>query len=161
MSADTLLKDSTKQFETDKIDILKKTKPLSLSGFTIMTSKNPNEFDSFLEKGFSIKETAKEIKSYDEIPSLTRVFLANVEDFSGKREGEFLGPKGSYFFLWKKGNYRWYGDGWEANVFPGNQIVFRGSNYTIVEWENGKKQYVAPNGTSVVFSNRESVLYSD
>lgn len=161
VSADTILRDSIKQFETDKLDVLKNAKPLSLFGITIMSPKNPKEFDQFLEKGFSFKESAKEIKSYDEIPSLMSVFLANVEDFSGKREGEFLGPKGSYFFLWKKGNYRWYGDGWEANVFPGNQIVFRGSNYTIVEWENGKKQYVAPNGTSVVFSNRESVQYGD
>ncbi|GBF41635.1 hypothetical protein LPTSP2_09150 [Leptospira ellinghausenii] len=161
VSADSILKESTKRFETDKIQILKDTKSLSLSGYTIMNPQLPNEYFSFLEKGFAIKDSAKDIKSYEELPHLYKIFVANVEDFSGKREGDFLGPKGTYFFLWKKGNYRWYGDGWEANVFPGNQIVFRGSNYTIVEWENGKKQYVAPNGTSVLFSNRESVQYSD
>ncbi|WP_167881946.1 peptidase MA family protein [Leptospira bouyouniensis] len=161
VSADTILKESTKRFETEKIQVLKDTKSLSLSGFTVMNPQFPNEFFSFLEKGFTIKESAKEIKTYDELPSLYKIFIANVDDYSGKREGDFLGPRGSYFFLWKKGNYRWYGDGWEANVFPGNQIVFRGSNYTLVEWENGKKQYVAPNGDSVIFQNRESVQYSD
>lgn len=161
VSADTILKESTKRFETEKIQVLKDTKSLSLSGFTVMNPQFPNEFFSFLEKGFTIKESAKEIKTYDELPSLYKIFIAIVDDYSGKREGDFLGPRGSYFFLWKKGNYRWYGDGWEANVFPGNQIVFRGSNYTLVEWENGKKQYVAPNGDSVIFQNRESVQYSD
>ncbi|MGV3665004.1 MAG: peptidase MA family protein [Leptospira bouyouniensis] len=161
VSADTILKESTKRFETEKIQVLKDTKSLSLSGFTVMNPQFPNEFFSFLEKGFTIKESAKEIKTYDELPSLYKIFIANVDDYSGKREGDFLGPRGSYFFLWKKGNYRWYGDGWEANVFPGNQIVFRGSNYTLVEWENGKKQYVASNGDSVIFQNRESVQYSD
>ncbi|TGM44047.1 peptidase MA family protein [Leptospira biflexa] len=158
---DTLLKDSIKQFETDEIGILKFAKPLSLMGMTVMDPKFPTEFKVFLEKGFSLKESAKEIKSYDEIPNLSRIFTANVEDFSGKREGDFLGPGKSYFFLWKKGNYRWYGEGWEANVFPGNQIVFRGSNFTIVEWEDGKKQYVSPNGSSVIFQNKETVQYSD
>ncbi|MBL0953285.1 MAG: peptidase MA family protein [Leptospira sp.] len=161
VSADSILKESTKRFESDKLQILKDTKSLSLSGYTVMNPQFPNEYLSFLEKGFTLKESAKEIKSYDELPNLYKIFTANVEDYTGKREGDFLGPKGTYFFLWKKGNYRWFGDGWEANVFPGNQIVFRGSNYTIVEWENGKKQYVAPSGDSVVFPNRETVLYPD
>ncbi|TGL75549.1 peptidase MA family protein [Leptospira jelokensis] len=158
---DVLLKDSIKKFETDEIGLLKYAKPLSLMGITEMEPKFPNDFKLFLEKGFSLKESAKEVKSYDEIPNLSQIFTANVEDFSGKREGDFLGPGRSYFYLWKKGNYRWYGEGWEANVFPGNQIVYRGSNFTIVEWENGKKQYVAPNGDSVIFQNRETVQYSD
>lgn len=161
VSADTILKESIKRFETDKIQVLKDTKSLSLSGFTVMNPQFPNEFFSFLEKGFTIKESAKEIKTYDELPSLYKIFIANVDDYSGKREGDFLGPRGSYFYLWKKGYYRWYGEGWEANVFPGNQIVFRGSNFTIVEWENGKKQYVAPNGDSVIFQNKETMQYSD
>ncbi|MCW7475353.1 peptidase MA family protein [Leptospira levettii] len=161
VSADSILKESVKRFETDKIQILKDSKSLSLSGYTVMNPQFPNEYFSFLEKGFTLKESAKEIKSYDELPSLYKIFVANVNDYTGKREGDFLGPKGTYFFLWKKGNYRWFGDGWEANVFPGNQIVFRGSNFTLVEWENGKKQYVAPNGDSVVFPNRESVQYSE
>ncbi|EMY70386.1 hypothetical protein [Leptospira vanthielii] len=102
-----------------------------------------------------------EVKSYTQLPSLQKVFLASVDSFSEKLEGDFLAPGESYFYLWKKGNYRWYGDSWEANVFPGNQILYRGSNFTLIEWEDGKKQYISPKGDSVIFFNLESKSYKD
>ncbi|TGL87293.1 peptidase MA family protein [Leptospira congkakensis] len=159
VSPDQILKDSLSRFEKEKDLFLKDGKKLQLAGYTVMNSKFPLELKTFLDKGFSLPESALEIKSYTELPSLQKIFPANVESYSGKLEGDFLGPNSSYFYLWKKGNYRWYGDSWEANVFPGNQILFRGSGFTLIEWEDGKKQYISPKGDSVIFFSLESKSY--
>lgn len=161
VSPDQILKDSLSRFEKEKDSILRNGKKLQLAGFTTMNSKFPNEYKNFLDKGFSLPESAMDIKSYTDLPSLQKIFPANVETYSGKLEGDFLGPNSSYFYLWKKGNYRWYGDSFEANVFPGNQILFRGSNFTLIEWEDGKKQYISPKGDSVIYFNLESKSYLD
>ncbi|XDD53184.1 peptidase MA family protein [Leptospira sp. WS4.C2] len=161
VSPDQILKDSLSRFEKEKDSVLRDGKKLQLAGYTRMNSKFPTEYKSFLENGFPLPESALEIKSYTQLPSLQKIFLAPVESFSGKLEGDFLGPGGSYLYLWKKGNYRWYGDSWEANVFPGDQILFRGSNFTLIEWEDGKKQYISPKGDSVIFFNLESKTYKD
>ncbi|TGK88432.1 peptidase MA family protein [Leptospira bourretii] len=161
VSPDQILKDSLLRFEKDKDAILKMGKKLQLSGYSTMNAKFPAEFKNFLEKGFELPESALDIKTYTELPDLQKIFPAHVESFSGKLEGDFLGPNSSYFYLWKKGNYRWYGDSWEANVFPGNQILYRGSNFTLIEWEGGKKQYISPKGDSVIFFNLESKSYLD
>ena len=161
VSPDQILKDSLSRFEKEKDSILRNGKKLQLAGFTTMNSKFPNEYKNFLDKGFSLPESALDIKAYTDLPSLQKIFPASVEAYSGKLEGDFLGPGSSYFYLWKKGNYRWYGDSFEANVFPGNQILFRGSNFTLIEWEDGKKQYISPKGDSVIFFNLESKSYLD
>lgn len=161
VSPDQILKDSLQRFEKEKDSILRDGKKLQLAGYTVMNAKSPAEYQSYLEKGFSLPESALEIKSYTQLPSLQKIFLASVDSFSGKMEGEFLGLGSSYFYLWKKGNYRWAGDSWEANVFPGNQILYRGSNFTLIEWEDGKKQYISPKGDSVMFFSLESKSYKD
>lgn len=161
VSPDQILKESLQRFEKEKDSVLRDGKKLQLAGYTIMNTMFPAEYSSFLEKGFSLPESALEVKSYTQLPSLQKTFLASVDSFSEKLEGDFLGPNGSYFYLWKKGNYRWYGESWEANVFPGNQILYRGSNFTLIEWEDGKKQYISPKGDSVIFFNLESKSYKD
>ncbi len=80
-----------------------------------------------------------------------KLSLRMLNPLAKEEKGDFLGAHDTFFYLWKAGNYRWYLEDWEANVFPGNQIIYRKDGSTVIEWEDGKRKFVAKDGTSVMF----------
>ncbi|MDF3822011.1 peptidase MA family protein [Leptospira sp. 96542] len=161
VTGDDFLKQSIGYFESNKNKILKLGKKLQLSGYSLMLPKSKSNFENFLRVGFTLPDSALKIKSIDEIPNVYEIFLADVARFSGKREGDFLGPNETYFYLWMNGKYKWYSEEFEVNVFPGNQIIYRGGGMTIIHWEDGKRKFVASDGTSVMFWKPNQITYYD
>lgn len=148
---DEFLKSALTWFERVKVDVLKQGKKYQFEGYTVILPQYAENYDNFVKKGFKLPNTAKEVTSYGDLPNLYETFPAYVESFSQRREGDFLGAHDTFFYLWKAGNYRWYLEDWEANVFPGNQIIYRKDGSTVIEWEDGKRKFVAKDGTSVMF----------
>ncbi|TGN11675.1 peptidase MA family protein [Leptospira ilyithenensis] len=161
VSADQFISLAVADFQSKKSVLFSDSKKKTLQGYTVMAPVNVKAFQNFLEKGFSLPASPFDIQNYEEIPSVRETFLASVEPFFKKIEGDFDGPGESTFFLWKSGIYKWQGKTWEATYFPGNQTVFKKDGWSVIEWEDGKRRVVSSDGTSVMFWKKDQKGYFD
>ncbi|TGN17671.1 peptidase MA family protein [Leptospira idonii] len=162
MNPDQFIKTVVSDFQTKMQSLKQKDmKKSSMQGFTVMMPKNRREYDAFVSREYTVPSSIADIRNYDDVPNLQKIFQANVEDYSKLREGEFDAPGNAIFFLFKNGLYKWFTSTWEVGVFPGDQIVLQKDGWQFIEWEDGTKKAMSPDGTSVMFWSREQKGYFD
>ncbi|TGL58051.1 hypothetical protein EHQ58_11710 [Leptospira ognonensis] len=120
---------------------------------------NPKEFERFQKTRIKLPSSVLQVKSITEVPDLKQIFEADISSYAGEVEGDFFGLNGERFYLWKQGNYKWYDDDYELFFNPENSIILRYKSWEIINWSNGQKKIVAPDGTSAVFWNEEQKAY--
>lgn len=151
-SAEVLFQEAIKEFPKRYSSIEPNLRKWKSEGYTIIVPENQALFESALP---SLNPPVEgEDLPYEKIPDFYNSLLAKVEDFKGKVEGEFATQTTLGFYLWKKGNYRWYNEDFEADFFPGDQVFIRfNKGGAITVWADGRKRLAYPNGTSVFYWN--------
>jgi hypothetical protein len=119
------------------------------------------EFELFQRNRISLPRDVREIKSMDQIPNLQNIFEAEVSSYAGEVEGDFYGTTGERFYLWKQGNYKWYDDDYELFFTPDSFILLKYKGWQVVQWANGQRKMIAPDGTSAMFWSAEQKAYLD
>lgn len=162
ISGDQLLSAAVADFKAKRTSLLANIKKTKVKGYKVMKPENSDEFDEFLKSGISFDLHPRSIQNYDQIPSIRKIFQADVGPYLNKVSGYFDGPGESVFYLFDTGTYRWTGPNWKAVYFPSSrQYQFISKGWVITEWANGKKRLRSPDKSSVLFLNKNQKTYFD
>ncbi len=159
-SAESIYQAAIREFPSRYQAIEPQLRKWKTEGFFVIQAINPNQLIESLD--FLIPPEEGKDYSYDEVPDFYNAFLANVGEFSGKTEGDFATETDLSFYLWKKGNYRWYNDEMEADFFEGDQVFLRfkkGGSFTV--WKDGKKRITYPSGASLFYWDSNQKAFFD
>ncbi|MDZ4727906.1 MAG: hypothetical protein SH817_17240 [Leptospira sp.] len=153
--------DALENFKTTYAKSSKNIREWKFGHLTKMNAKDPKAFEEFVTNGFAKPNNFRDYQSIEDVPDLNAIFEADVSKYSGLVEGDFNGQSGQGFYLWKKGNYKWYGDAYEVFINPGSSIMFRNKGWEFVQWANGQKKVTAPDGSNAMFWNKDQKGYFD